>query len=306
MDYVVLNFVFLMMASGAEPTGYIVPLSVKNPPCGIVGEVVGVTYNKVHNPTEVYWTDPYFPGTHCKVDIQAELPRLQLGTYEFATTQIGLTAPFGTTLPPYTLIDPHVSLRWVRQAGDEPPPPPPTGIGVLGSGTQLPAARVLSWDANAPDQQIVGYIASQDGVDFAMTPGLTQPVTLTAYKSYTFSVKAVNVDNKVSDPATITYALQAPTCQKPTIRVDDWTKSVPVGGRGKVQLTLLHSYMITRLQVKLGGQVIGEVTGTDLRDLSGLYFSVPRTPGTYNITVAVTDVLGCSEQTTAVRQVVVQ
>jgi hypothetical protein len=52
--------------------------------------------------------------------------------------------------------------------------------------------------------------------------------------------------------------------------------------------------------------VIGEVTGTDLRDLAGLYFSVPRTPGNYNISVAVTDAAQCTVTTTATRLVTVQ
>ncbi len=50
-------------------------------------------------------------------------------------------------------------------------------------------------------------------------------------------------------------------------------------------MSLANSQPIVQLQVKVGPQVIAEVTGADLRDLSGLYFSVPRTPGDYAITV---------------------
>lgn len=91
-----------------------------------------------------------------------------------------------------------------------------------------------------------------------------------------------------------------------TIRVDDWSRDVAIGARGKVSLTLANSFPIVQLQVKLGGQVIGEVTGTDLRDLAGLFFSVPRTAGAYSITIAAKDSTGCQEQTTAVRLVNVQ
>lgn len=204
---------YLIMTSGA---GSSVAYDVKNPPCGVTGEVTGVQYDRSPNPTKVYWPDPYFPGAHCVVDVENWVLASAPGTYHFATTMIGPEIPIGVTVPHVFMHDPHVSPDWVRQSGGPPPP--------------------------------------------------TCPIT---------------------------------------IRVDDWTKSVAVGGRGKVSLQLANSQPVVRLQVLLGTQVIGEVTGTDLRDLSGLYFSVPRTPGAYNITVAAQD-SACTAKTTAVRVVNVQ
>ena len=49
---------------------------------------------------------------------------------------------------------------------------------------------------------------------------------------------------------------------------------------------------MTLLQVRLGTQVIAEVTATDMRDAAGIYFAVPRTPGAYTLTVRAVDRLG--------------
>lgn len=52
-----------------------------------------------------------------------------------------------------------------------------------------------------------------------------------------------------------------------------------------------------QLQVKFDSLVVGEVNGTELRDLAGLYFSVPRTPGNYNLFFVAKDDLGCVTST---------
>ncbi len=228
MDFVTLYFVYLLTATGAAPSGYLPPLEVRNPPCGIAGNAIGVQFepggfvnNVPANPRAVLWPDPYFPGDHCRVDITQQVAALQPGTYEFATTEMGKVGG-----GPYIGIDPHTSATWVKVAGEPPPLPPAT-----------------------------------------CTTGGAHAIT---------------------------------------IRVEDWTRSVAIGARGKVLLTLANSFPIVLLQVKLNSQVIGEVNGADLRDLAGLYFSVPRTPGSYNITVAATDATACQESTTAIRTVIVQ
>lgn len=80
---------------------------------------------------------------------------------------------------------------------------------------------------------------------------------------------------------------------------------MPVGERGRVLVQLINGYAITRLQVRMDEQVIAEVLGQELRDMAGLYFSVPRTPGTFNMTVYAEDVTGCMALTTAMRPVTV-
>jgi hypothetical protein len=46
--------------------------------------------------------------------------------------------------------------------------------------------------------------------------------------------------------------------------------------------------------------------GADLRATPGIKFSVPRTPGTYGVTVFAKDNAGCFSVTTLARAVVVQ
>jgi len=78
-----------------------------------------------------------------------------------------------------------------------------------------------------------------------------------------------------------------------------------VGDRGRVLLLLRNEFPIVHLQVKFGTQVIGEQEGTDLRDSAGMYFSVPRIPGIYNLTVFAQDSTGCTEETTLPRMVTI-
>jgi hypothetical protein len=289
----------------ADGVGHIPPLEVRNPPCGLAGAKVGVTYDRAQDPTTVYWPDPFFPNAHCAVDVRVALATLTPGSYHFATTVMGET---GT--PPFTIYpDPHVSADWTL--GPRTAPPPVTALTLDGTGMQLPATRTLVWDPNT-ETDLAGYQVTVDGVAYPDTTDTRQVVVLPTYKAYLFAVRAFNTKKEMSEPATLSYLLEAPPActtggvHSITIRVEGWTQSVPIGGRGKIDLQLANPFAIVQLQVRLGTQVIGEVTGTDLRDLSGLYFSVPRTPGPYNITVVARDSTGCIEQTTAPRVVTVQ
>jgi hypothetical protein len=304
MKFAALTYIALYFIH-AGGSGYIPTFDVRNPPCGIAGAVVGVTFDRPQYPTTVYWPDPYFPETHCAVDVRVPLAKLATGTYHFAATVMGELGTPGFLYYP----DPHTSANWTIGAV-LPPPPPPAGVGLIGTGMQIPAARTLSWDANDPAENVVKYRATMDGAAFPDTTATSLPITLNAYKQYEFTVRAIDADDRISDPATLSYMLQGPPdpgCTHTiTIRVEDWTREVAIGGRGKVELTLANSFPITVLQVKLGAQVIGEVTGADLRDLSGLYFSVPRAAAIYNIAVAARDSTGCHVQTTTPRLVTVK
>ena len=79
-----------------------------------------------------------------------------------------------------------------------------------------------------------------------------------------------------------------------------------IGDRGRVLLLLKNSFPIVNLQVKFGSQVVGEQEGMDLRDSAGMYFSVPRMPGVFNLTVFAQDSTGCTEETTLPRTVTIQ
>ena len=103
-----------------------------------------------------------------------------------------------------------------------------------------------------------------------------------------------------------TSAVQTGGCNHSiTISVQDWTRMVPVGGRGRILLQLANSFPIVQLQIRLGTQAIAEVNGAELRDSAGMYFSVPRTPDVYNISVFAKDSTGCTAQTTVPRTVTV-
>jgi hypothetical protein len=97
----------------------------------------------------------------------------------------------------------------------------------------------------------------------------------------------------------------SPVLHNITLIVQDWTRSVPVGSRGRVLWQLLNAQPVVQLQIKLGTQVIAQIDGTDLRDSAGTYFSVPRTPGTYSFTVFAKDATGCTTETTTVRTFIV-
>jgi hypothetical protein len=90
-----------------------------------------------------------------------------------------------------------------------------------------------------------------------------------------------------------------------TISIIDWTRAVGIGTRGHIYFQLINTVPIIQVQVKVGAQMIGEVNGTELRDLGGLYFSVPRVPGNYGISISAKDRTGCTGETTLPRSVTV-
>lgn len=66
-------------------------------------------------------------------------------------------------------------------------------------------------------------------------------------------------------------------------------------------MQLISSRPVVQLQIRFDAVVVGEVNGVDLRDLAGLYYSVPRTPGNYNLVFFAKDDRGCVTRTTASR-----
>lgn len=84
------------------------------------------------------------------------------------------------------------------------------------------------------------------------------------------------------------------------------TRVIAPGGRGTTQLTLVNAFPIVELQVRLADQTAGRVLGTELRDVTGVGFSVPAALGSYRLTVYAKDSEGCDVVMTAARNVVVQ
>lgn len=200
----------------------------------------------------------------------------------------------------------------------EAPSSPGSFTAIANSPTQV----TLSWASATDNVAVIGYRVRR-GLQLLTT---TEPATettftdsgLTPSTAYSYSVTAEDAAGNTSAPATATVTTPAvPTQPKPcvdpagkpysiTIVVQAWTKQLAPGARGRVDVTLANAFAVTQLQVLLGTQVVGEVPSSDLRDVGALTFSVPRTPGTYNLVVAARDALGCRTVTTAARPLVVQ
>lgn len=128
---------------------------------------------------------------------------------------------------------------------------------------------------------------------------------------YVAFLRAVMTSGDVSELSNGTdpFALVAtqPTCNGHNIivSVQDWTRVVPVGSRARVLVQLANAFPIVQLQVKLGTQVVAEVNGAELRDMAGLYFSLPRAAATYSFTVFAKDNTGCTAETTAISRSII-
>jgi D-alanyl-D-alanine carboxypeptidase len=140
------------------------------------------------------------------------------------------------------------------------------------------------------------------GVQTCQAPILTYPDGV-----HTASLTYVLTGLTSPQSNTVTFTFQTPATQCGTISVQTYSATVAVGTQGNVAFQVLNSSKpIVDLQVRFGTQVVGELLGTDLRASMGLYFSVPRTPGPYSLTVYAKDSVGCSVVTTAARTVTVQ
>lgn len=206
----------------------------------------------------------------------------------------------------------------VSTLGDTIPPTPPSSLAASSiTTTQL----TLTWGASSDNIAVVGYKITRNSSQVATTSGLTfTDVALVPGTSYVYGVVASDAAGNTSSPATLVVSTQAipPTCTsngKPysiTIIVPSYTKQVSIAGgaRGRVDLQFSNPLPITYVQVTLVAQVVGAVPSNgpgpvDLRDMGGLYFSVPRTLGTYNLFVTAQDSGGCRTSTTLARTITV-
>lgn len=125
MAYVIVWFI-LTNGSGYRP-----PLDVKDPPCGIVGPIVGVQVDRLVNPTAVLWPDPKIVGAHCRVDIRDHVEGLAPGEYHVGTTIVAKEWIVAGSPPEFYIgHDPHTSPLWMRQIGPSTNPARPAGLGI--------------------------------------------------------------------------------------------------------------------------------------------------------------------------------
>jgi hypothetical protein len=78
-----------------------------------------------------------------------------------------------------------------------------------------------------------------------------------------------------------------------------------VGAQGRVDVQVLSGAPVTRIQVQLGTQVVGEITGAELRFVRAIGFAVPRVRGDYVLFIAAHDGRGCDARTTQSRPLTV-
>lgn len=142
----------------------------------------------------------------------------------------------------------------------------------------------------------------------ALKPSLVPGVTYVAFLRARTANDLLSGLSNSSGPFTVLVApdvCSSPTPHGITLIINDWNRSIPVGSRGRVLWQLQNSFPIVQLQIKMNGQVIAQIDGTDLRDNAGSYFSVPRTLGSYPFTVFAKDTTGCTMETTTARQFIV-
>lgn len=205
----------------------------------------------------------------------------------------------------------------VTTLGDTTAPSMPVNL----IGTVTSNSANLSWQPSSDNVGVVGYRIGRNGSVLLVTSGLAHVDSgLSPNTPYAYTVAALDAAGNVSPLATVnltTLAVPTPCTVdgKPygiTIQVTAWSKQVAPGLVGDVSFRLLNQFPITKVQAYLGPQIAGEVPigaasgALDLRNMGGLTFSVPRTLGTYNLTVAATDDKGCRTVTTTARPLVVQ
>lgn len=167
----------------------------------------------------------------------------------------------------------------------------------------------LGWDPNAITENVIGYKVTIDQTTTDVSNNTVMSTTLPLGDHDAF-VTAYSAD-KVGPPSDvlhITVVAPTPTCPVvPSIAVSTWDRTIAVGNQGTVYFHFISSWPIVQVQARVNGsQTVGQMDGTDLRAAPGITFSMPRTPGSYNLTVYAKDSNGCSAETTTQRTVVVQ
>lgn len=180
---------------------------------------------------------------------------------------------------------------------------------------QTLVSTTFAWDANPnPDhgQAVAGYkllVDQQQEVDAGNALQVAVPLAPGPHSASLRAYWADGTPSPASAPLfrfTVAAPGPDPCAGHPvTIAVESWSQQVQVGARGRILFALSNPFPIVQVQVKLGAQVIGQFDGADLRDTPGSWFSVPRAPGPYLITVAAKDAAGCLGQTSLPRTVTV-
>lgn len=304
--------VLLVLRVGAGPASAQTTCTGSTGPCAVqVNQPFAAEIDPPSQPPVVVGYRVYLDGVKIGADIPAPL-----STAPVTVPGLTVTIPGNHTLEASAFNSdgegPKIPLALIATAtADTVPPLPPTHLIAVPTTTQV----TLGWEAGSDNVGVVGYRVARGALALGIVTSLTfMEAGLTPNTSYTYTVTALDGAGNVSPPASVTVqTLSIPAaCSaggKPysiTIAVQSYSQKLAIGARGAVSLTLANSFPVTRIQVTLGPQVVGEITGAELRDITGIGFSVPRTPATYQLFISATDALGCVTRTTAARSLVVQ
>lgn len=167
----------------------------------------------------------------------------------------------------------------------------------------------FAWDANPSADHVAGYRLVVDGtptdVGLVTTTALTLPsgphqATVVAYW-------ADGTPSPPSTPLVFTSGQPDPCTSLPlTLVVSGYTPTVTIGNEGTVTVKALGPSPVTLMEVLFDAQVVGSVSGQELRFLRAIGFGVPRTSGQYNLFVFAKDSRNCTALTTAPRPLAVQ
>lgn len=99
------------------------------------------------------------------------------------------------------------------------------------------------------------------------------------------------------------------------IQVKSYTTPLTGGQEGQVVAQAGGPSAVTKLTISITSpppndgnapQVIGEITGPELRWVRAIGFATPHTPGNFNLFLTAVDARGCKVSTTAQRTLVIQ
>jgi hypothetical protein len=185
-------------------------------------------------------------------------------------------------------------------------------LAILQVVTALPASKV-AWDwsvlsatpirfevrfnAGTPAPVGMPRLEAQDVSGVTQAYAVSLPVLIAGPN--TVDVRACFDASECSEWAGITFTMEqsAPVCADiPSLFITRWehTTGKP-GSRMRVNFQPASVSPMTEIEAKVNGAVVARITGTDLRDTAGVWFTTPAS-GSYKLTVWAKNAAGCTRE----------